>query len=213
MEFWNKSVLEKSWKTLLEINKKFNVILIGGWATYIHTKTLKSRDVDVIADFETLQKIKKTYYLKKNPKLKKYEAIVNEISVDIYVPYFSNLPIPPEDLEKHVVHLEGFKVLKPEPLLIMKQKAEMERKNSIKGEKDRTDILNLLINANINMKKYIELTKKYNLPHYPTQLKRIIQESLKEYKYMGIQNPRKIKKIKEKLLNQLQHETQQRKVS
>ncbi len=205
MEFWNELVLEKSWRTLLEINRKFDVIVIGGWAAYIFTKTLKSRDVDVVVDFETLQKIRRVYFVKKNYKLRKYEAIVSEISVDIYVPYFSDLPIPPEDLEKYVVHLEGFKVLKPEALVILKQKAEIERRNSVKGEKDRADILNLLINAKVDMKEYIELTRKYSLLEYPSELKRVIQASMKEYRYLGIQNLREIKKLKEKLLKQLQY--------
>ncbi|RLF34852.1 MAG: hypothetical protein DRN08_03980 [Thermoplasmata archaeon] len=58
------------------------------------------------------------------------------------------MPIPCHHLTAMTTKREGFKVLKPEPLLILKQQAIQDRKNSIKGQKDRIDILSLLL-ANI----------------------------------------------------------------
>ena len=54
MEFWNDIVTDISWKTLIELTKKYNVLVIGGWAVYLHTGSIKSKDIDILVDFETL---------------------------------------------------------------------------------------------------------------------------------------------------------------
>ena len=145
MEFWNDLVTDRSWKTLIELTKEFEFIVIGGWAAYLHTKTLKSKDIDVVVDFDTLEKLGMKYRLKKNTNLKKYEIIIDEVSVDIYVPFFSKFVIPLNDLEKMCTHVQGMKVVVPESLLILKQQAELERKDSVKGQKDRIDIINICL--------------------------------------------------------------------
>jgi len=43
---------------LLELNRKYRFVLIGGWAVYLYSKALKSRDIDIVIDFETLAKMK-----------------------------------------------------------------------------------------------------------------------------------------------------------
>ena len=93
--------------------------------------------------------------------------------------------------------------LKPEALLILKQQAELERKDSVKGQKDRVDILNILINSDIELKKYFVLVKKYKLKEYPGRLRKIVVESKKEFDYLGIKNPRKIKLIKKRLTDSI----------
>ena len=203
MEFWSDVVIDRSWNVLIKLTKEFDFILIGGWAAYLHTKTLKSKDIDIVVDFDTLEKLGMKYRLKKNTNLKKYEVIIEEISVDIYVPYFSKLVIPLDDLQKKYTSIEGIKVVTLENLLILKQQAEFERKDSVKGQKDRTDIMNLLINTNIEMKKYFNLIKKYGLKYYPVRLKDIIKTAKKEFEYLGIKNPRKIKLIKKELIEKI----------
>ena len=203
MEFWNDIATDNSWKVLIELTKKYDFIVIGGWASYLLTKTIKSKDIDIIADFDTLEKFKMDFRLKKNIHLKKYEFIKDEISVDVYIPYFSKLVIPIEDIMKNTITIEGIKIIKPEILLILKQQAEFERKDSMKGMKDRVDILNLLINSDIKLKQYFVLVKKYKLKKYPKRLKNIIQTSKKEFEYLGIKDPRKIKLIKKDLIDKI----------
>jgi len=203
MEFWNDVVTDKSWEVLIQLSKEFDFILIGGWAAYLHTKTLKSKDIDIVVDFDTLDILVTKYRLKKNMKLKNYEIIINEISVDIYVPYFSDLIIPLEKLDEYSTNIEGIKVVKPELLLILKQEAELVRKDSIKGQKDRTDIINILINSDIQLKKYFDIVKKYKLFEYPKRLEKIIRTAKREFEYLGIRNPRKIKLIKKKLTKKI----------
>ncbi|KXB05833.1 hypothetical protein AKJ52_02950 [candidate division MSBL1 archaeon SCGC-AAA382C18] len=204
MEFWNDRIIEKSWRTLLELNEMHEFILIGGWAAYLHTKSVKSKDIDIIADYDVLEEFKLEYDLKKNQRLKKYETIMNDVSIDIYVPYFSDLVLPVEDLSEYTVSLEGMKVLNPEPLLILKQQAELDRSQSVKGQKDRTDILNLLINGDVDLEKYTEILSKYGLEEYGERLGEIVRDAKKEFSYLGIENLRKRKLIKEEITERLE---------
>ena len=194
---------EKSWNLLIKISKEpFKFIIIGGWAAYLWTKLHKSKDIDiVIADIKEIDYLKQKYNLKKNDNLKKYEINFDEIDLDIYVPYFSKLSIPVEDLASYAAKVEGFSVLKPEALLILKQAAELERKESVKGTKDQIDIMALLFYADINVKVYFDLLKKYKLENYFSRLKSIIN-NFKEYSYLEL-NPRQFKMRKKKVLEKL----------
>ena len=202
MEFWNDIATENSWKVLIRMRKEFDFILIGGWACYLLTRAIKSRDIDIIVDFETLEKLRRKYSLKKTGFLRKYEMVMDETSVDVYVTFYSRFPLPPEELQK-TIGAEGFRLPRPEVLLILKQSAELERKDSAKGQKDRVDIMNLLLNSGIDMASYDGLLKKYGLGNYMERLKRIVRESRKEFSYLGIADMRKIRLIRERLLNQL----------
>ena len=139
MEYWNDLITQKSWEVLQKLNNvKFT--LIGGLAAYLWTKSHKSRDIDIIVDFDELEKIKHNFTLHKNDSLRKYEIKIDEIDIDIYVSYFSTLVIPAENIIKYTSKLEGFNVVIPEALLVLKQGAEIDRRHSIKGEKDMIDI-------------------------------------------------------------------------
>ena len=202
-EFWNSLLTEKSWNLLINISKEpFKFIVIGGWAAYLWTKLHKSKDIDiVIADIKEIDYLKQKYNLKKNDNLKKYEISFEDIDVDIYVPYFSKLPIPVEDLANYTARVEGLTVLKPEALMILKQGAEIKRKETVKGTKDQIDIMALLIYTNFNAKHYFELLKKYKLENYFSRLKNIIN-NFKEYNYLEL-NPRQFKMRKKKVLEKL----------
>ncbi|MCD6216014.1 MAG: hypothetical protein J7J92_02995 [Candidatus Aenigmarchaeota archaeon] len=200
MEFWNDQATDRSWNILIKLAKKYKFVLIGDWACYLHTGTIKSKDIDIIVDFETLNQMKKEFLITKTAFLKKYEAIVENISIDIYVPYFSKLVIPLDYIQKNTIKKEGIELPKPEILLILKQQAELERRDKVKGQKDRVDILNILLKGNIDMKKYFFLVKKYNLEDYVKRLQTIIRTSKIEFEYLGILNPRTIKLIKKKLM-------------
>jgi len=201
-EFWNSLLTEKSWNLLIKISKEpFKFIVIGGWAVYLWVKLHKSKDIDIaLADINELDYLRQ-YTLKKNDTLRKYEIIFDEIDVDIYVPYFSKLTIPVEDLTAYTAEVEGFTVLKPEPLLILKQGAELDRKESVKGTKDRIDIMALLFYADMNFKMYFDLLEKYKLENYFPRLKTIIN-NFKEYNYLGL-NPRQFKVKKNELLKKV----------
>jgi hypothetical protein len=203
MEFWNDVVTDKSWGVLINLRRKFDFILIGGWAVYLLTKSVKSKDIDIIIDFENLDKLRHAHRTKKTHFLKKYEAMIEGISVDIYVPFYSRFSIPPEDIQKNTIQIEGFDLPTPEILLIMKQQAELSRKDSVKGQKDRTDIITLLLSGVIETSAYLDLISRYDIPDYPQRLRQIIANAKKEFLYLNITDPRKIKLIKKRLLDQL----------
>jgi hypothetical protein len=199
MEYWHDIQTEKSWAVLKEIKGKFSFILIGGWAVYLWTRSHKSKDVDIIVDFRTLGKLKKMYDLRKNDILRKYEIKINDIDIDIYVKHYSQIAMPLESAE--TAKTEGFVVAKPEFLLLLKQTAEMERKESEKGEKDRIDIIDLLLKCDIDFKKYRLLLRKNKKEHLMARLASIIR-TFGEPDYFGM-NPRQFKLAKKEILEKL----------
>lgn len=200
MEFWNSQLTEKSWKILQELRKKYNFILIGGWAIYLWTRQQKSKDIDIVVEISELQKFKNES-LSKNDNLKKYEIKIEEIDVDIYASHFSKLAIAPENLKKYTKKVEGFNVVSPEALIILKQGAYEDRKDSIKGEKDKIDILSLLFFSGVNFKSYKSILKEYSLIHYIENLISLIR-NFKDYNYLHF-TPREFKLKKELILNEL----------
>ncbi|MFH1239932.1 MAG: hypothetical protein V1672_01840 [Candidatus Diapherotrites archaeon] len=201
MQYWNDLITEKSWKLLQKLNKEIDFILIGGWAAYLWTHAQKSKDIDIVIGFEELEKIKTEYDLKKNDRLRKYEIIVDEVDVDIYVPFYSKLSIPIEELENYVSKIEGFKVVDAEILLLLKQGAEKARGHSEKGMKDRVDIMQLLLKTKINFGKYSELTEKFELGDFRKRLILIVN-SFREHEYLDL-NLRELKKKKQELLQKI----------
>jgi hypothetical protein len=113
------------------------------------------------------------------------------------------MAIPCDQLATMSTVKEGFKVLKTEPLLILKQQAHSDRKDSIKGQKDRVDILSLLVSEAIDFKDYKRLLEKYNIVFFEKELKGIIKLAKEEFSYLNITNPRKIKQLKEEWMRQL----------
>ncbi len=204
-DFWSDIVTEKSWNVLLSLKKMpFEFILIGGWATYLWTKTHKSKDIDIVlTDFKALEYLKENHDLRKNEHLRKYEIKIGEIDVDIYVQFFSKLAIPPEDLKEYTTKLEGITVILPEALLVLKQAAEIDRRGSTKGEKDSIDIMTLLLNCDIDFARYRMLLDKYRLKSHVSELSGLIRSfDLKNIAYLGL-NERTFKLKKVDLLKRL----------
>lgn len=160
--FYHNIITQKSWEGLTKLGKTCNFVLIGGWAAYLYTKTLKSKDIDILIEYEELGKLREIYNVTKNERLKKYEARREEIQIDIYLPYFSSIGIPVEDLMKQTSSFEGFILLKKEWLLALKIYVLGQRLRSAKGEKDFLDILSLF-QTNIDAIKLLKIIRKYKL--------------------------------------------------
>jgi hypothetical protein len=47
MGFWHSELVESSWSTLQQLKNRYEFILVGGWAVYLYTKALKSKDIDI----------------------------------------------------------------------------------------------------------------------------------------------------------------------
>lgn len=176
MAYYHDLITEKSWKFLQEFHKKYSFTLIGGWAVYLYTHGLKSRDIDIICDYVVLEKFKNDFDLVKNDRLKKYEIHAGEFDVDIYVPFYSDLGLPIDIIQKNTRELDGFSVPSPETLLILKQKAWIARQASLKGEKDKIDIIALLT-IPFDFKRYQALLREHHLEHYLDEIKKILEDT------------------------------------
>lgn len=174
-EFWNTDITEESWTGLKELSREIDFVLIGGWATYLYSKLQKSRDIDIIIDYPTLRILESKYTLRKNERLRKYEIKKDKYDIDIYLPSYSVLAIPPKDiLSKYTNSIEGFMLPVPEVLMVLKLGAAHDRGMSIKGEKDAIDILGLLFNSGLDMKTLGKILSIYNLSAYKDLLVSII---------------------------------------
>src|SRR3989338_3199496 len=98
MAYYHDLVTKQSWQELILLKKLIPFVLIGGWATYLYTKSLKSKDIDIIIDYPALSALKKFYDVHKNERLAKYEAVKGPVQIDIYLPHYSRLGIPAEEI-------------------------------------------------------------------------------------------------------------------
>lgn len=163
MAYYHDLITEQSWQELQKLQKKVRFILIGGWATYLYTKTLKSKDIDILIDYDQLPVLEKDYVLSKNDRLKKYEARRDAVEIDIYLPHFSELGIPVAHLMKQTRLHEGFQVIDPEFLLVLKLYTLSQRGRSPKGKKDFIDIMALFQLPQISGKKIRQLLQDHRL--------------------------------------------------
>lgn len=200
-EYYHELITEKSWKVLQDLRKKFKFILIGGWAIFLYTNALKSKDIDIVIDYDELENFRKDFEIFKNERLKKYEIKIEEVDVDIYLPFFSDLKFPVQELQNFIQSLEGFIVPIPEILLILKIATLKERKGTTKGRKDLIDIFSLLKEEKIDWQKYKELIQKYNLKNLNEELKNLItsQKAIPELNLLNHQ----ISKLKKETLKNL----------
>ncbi len=202
-EFWHDVVTKKSWEFLLKFSKKHKFILIGGWAAYLWTKTHKSKDIDIIVDYETLYSLKNEFNIIKNERLKKYEIKEGEFDIDIYLPYYSKLTVPIEIIKEYSVVVQSIKVPTPEILILLKQGAELERRGTPKGKKDVIDILTILIHTDFSLSIYKKIVKKLNLNKFTKELFNTIKGfNIKELFYIGI-NANEYAKWKKNFLKEL----------
>lgn len=153
MQYYRDSVTEQSWQLLKKLRRKFKFILIGGWAVWLYTRQLKSKDIDVVIELGELDRLKSDYELIKNERLKKYEFRRREVEVDVYVPFYSMLGVPAEEILKGAKLVEGFWVPEEELLLILKSVTWLARRGSAKGRKDFVDIVSLLAKRSYEVAK------------------------------------------------------------
>ena len=201
MQFWHDITTEKSWQILKGLRKTFHFVLIGGWAVWLYTKNLKSKDIDLICDYDELQKMTNGYALTKNNRLKKYEIKIEEIDVDIYLPHFSKPGLPVEEIKKHLYRKEGSILPELEVLFILKQQAYLGRRLSLHGQKDKLDLIALLSLEEFDLKKYLHYLQNFDLMRLENDLLVMLKQT-REVKELEI-SAHKMAKIKKKIINKL----------
>jgi len=175
MQYYHDLITQKSWQLLLILKKKYDFVLIGGWAVYLYCQTLKSKDIDLIINYPVLEQLKEEFTVVKNDRLKKYETKTEETDIDIYLPYYSELGLPADEVIKLTTMLENFKVPDVEILALLKAKALLERKNSVKGRKDLIDLVSLFSLEGFDFKKLGQHSRKFQSEN----LLRVIVEKVK----------------------------------
>lgn len=186
--------MERSWRVLGELQGLADFVLIGGWGVYLWTRKLKSRDVDLYIDQESFYKLQsellqRSYALKRNVRLMKFEALIGDVEVDIYTPFMSNLAVPCSDVINQKLYsiIEHFKVAIPEILLLLKAQAAQQRWHAEKGVKDRIDIISLLKFADMKHDLLKKMLREYDKQHTLSNvIKRVISESRIEYRLLGL---------------------------
>jgi len=179
MDFYHDLITAKSWDLLKKLSQNYDFILIGGWAVYLYTRALKSKDIDLVLDYDGLEKFKKDFEVIKNNRLHKYEVKSEGLDVDIYVPFYSNPGLPAEELKKYTCSLEGISTIEKEVLAILKEKALLERENTPKGRKDLIDLISLLRLPEFNFRRYQMIIKDYKLDQFLVSCRTMIQKTSK----------------------------------
>lgn len=202
MEFYHNLITEKSWNLLQELRKNYDFVLIGGWAVFLYTRALKSKDIDIILDYSELSKAKEIHPVFKNERLKKYEIKIEEIDIDIYLPHYSDLGIDIEKIKKHTLSREGFIAPIPEILMILKLYAWQNRQGSTKGQKDELDIFSLVFLPEFDWLKFKQLLEELNLKKYLGDFIGLLKRT-REIKELGI-NEQKMSKTRKAILSKIQ---------
>ena len=203
-EFWNSDITEASWYGLQKLSKEVDFILIGGWAVYLYSRLQKSKDIDIIIDYDALPALKKRYKVEKNERLTKYEIKLDKYDIDIYLPNYSRLVPPPRDiLSDYRDSLEGFSVPTPEALMALKLGAASARLKSPKGMKDAIDALGLLFNSGLDLTQLKAILSRYGLNSYLGLLTTILSTFDKnDLPYLNL-NESSFSKLKRKYLENL----------
>ncbi len=202
MEFYHNLITDKSFQILQDLRKKYNFTLIGGWAVFLYTHSLKSKDIDLIIDYDELTKFKNDFSVFKNDRLKKYEVKKEEVDIDIYLPHFSDLGFPLEEINNYLIERDGFRVPRPEILMIFKIFAWQNRRGTPKGEKDKIDIISLLKNmADFDFDLFLKILKDYKLEDFKKKIIEIL-ESMSEIKELDL-NQHQFNRFKKTILDKL----------
>lgn len=179
MDYYRDWVTRQSWEFLQKLRRRFRFVLIGGWAVWLYTEQLKSKDIDLVIDLPELDKLKAGYGVAKNERLRKYEMHQGEVEVDIYVPFYSNPGVPAEEILGDGRAIGGFQVPSRELLLVLKSVAWESRRASAKGRKDLIDIVGLLETGKLTKQPLRRLFSRKDLKSVRELLKRELTALIK----------------------------------
>lgn len=199
--FYQDIITDMSWELLNKLKGRLDFVLIGGWAVYLYTKAIKSKDIDLIVDYEGLTYLQREFNVSKNDRLNKYEVKEGGVDIDIYLPFYSNIGFPLEEILKNTEVAGDFKIPRKEILIVLKQKAYIERKAALKGQKDRIDIISLASLPDFDFELYKNILKSFGLTNYKLVLGAIFKGT-QEVKELSL-NIHQFAKIRKELLKKL----------
>lgn len=194
MAVWRGDQVELSWRVLGTLRDLADFIVIGGWGVYFWTRKLKSRDIDIYIDQDNFYRLQgellgRDHIVKRNPRLRKLEALIEGVEVDIYTPFLCNLVVPCKDVLEGgwFSDIEGFRVATPEVLLLLKAQAARERWHAEKGMKDRADLISLIAFADLKFDLLRELLGRYDADGSLAEvIEKALRESRAEYGFLDL---------------------------
>jgi hypothetical protein len=201
MQYYHEIITQKSFVFLQELRRQFEFVLIGGWAVFLYSHSLKSKDIDIIAGYSELAKMKEKYEVAKNERLSKYEIKTGEFDIDIYLGHYSDLGVDIADIGKNAVIKDGFLVPKLELLFLLKLFAWQNRRGSAKGQKDELDIFALAVLPEFDWNYYGQAVKKYKFEEHSRLFVEFLKAT-KEIKELAI-NRQKMAKLRKSILEKL----------
>lgn len=163
-------------------------IIIGDIATYlysVHNKfniKLLEYDYDrkLLIDIVNLKDLTDYYGgCDENKHLNKYELKINGIDYDLYLEHNHSLLFSYEELFEHSQLILDIRAPAIEHLLKLKLIAYEDRKQSIKGEQDKLDIIKLLYFADIKNKHNVKILidNKFEFKHVIEQCYEILKDN------------------------------------
>lgn len=132
-----------------------------------------SHDVDAYVNLIDMGVLREIQVVTPNKRLKKMQADINGIDIDLYVERQHGLCVPYSDLYAHATNYAGLRAANPGHLLALKMDAMNDRGTSPKGEKDKRDIIRLVL---VSSQEDIELAKQWLMEDDLDILNRIKRE-------------------------------------
>jgi len=121
-----------------------------------------------------LEKLRQDYDLIKNQRLSKYEIKQDNTDIDIYLPFFSDLGIPCDEIQKNTIKRAGLIVPKIEILMILNNTLFEIALVLLRGKKDKIDIISML-QQDFNFDFYLKILKKQNKQNFINDLRKIFE--------------------------------------
>jgi len=153
-EYYLLADTERSWTIYLDVHASYpDAILIGGWASWLHTRAARSHDIDLIVDASCLHDMKDALDLTENYNLgtAKWRGEYDGIHLDVYATYRSRLgtrlQLPVEHLVEHRLDIDGYPTVTKEALLVAKAAARLDRPDTLPGRKDADDMTRMLLDG------------------------------------------------------------------
>lgn len=151
-EFYPPELTDRSRSVLSRVHDAVpDAVLIGGWATWVRTGGAMSHDIDLIVtrpQLETIAALTEELSESRHIAGRKWRATVDDIHLDLYVPYESrlgqHLQLRTERLIDRRVQVDQWVVLDLASHLATKLAALLDRPDSTPGDKDRQEIMALL---------------------------------------------------------------------
>jgi hypothetical protein len=127
-----------------------DVVFIGGVAVYLHARRARtsvppeaSYDADFMISRSDFGILKDLEEVTSNPRLGRHQMLSEGVEFDVYVERGNRLIVPYDEVAAHAASVDGLRLACLEHLLVLKLEALRHRSHSLKGDKDRRDVVQI----------------------------------------------------------------------